>query len=251
MKTFESAAIAQRATTRLLEEERSAYLHFEVQDKFLKQLQKKVPALKNYKLDRHELHRIYKNGEDYWDTKLRDIDLKALLADLKKIGYKVREEDKFDYYLDVKGEWPITVRDLDGLSLSVRGDRDHALDPYPGEEEIAKALKAKGIKFEQTKRSPSNPDLSFTVSRKIGDKNLTGKTLATIVAQALDAAIRTSSPRYINNPWSKAGKSKIFPNETTSYIITAGSIEYKIIINDKNSFLLYSRFTPESWRRKL
>lgn len=242
--------VVQQATARLAvssgsRSENAAPLSFELGFDFLNGLKDNVRVLSDWTINGKYLTRNF-TADEVGDEKFRHRALKDALDGLAAAGWKVRSKDRCDYFLDRNGDWPITLRDLGRLEIWVRGDREETLLEIPGHKAIADALKKAGRKFKE-RRVIGSGLLSFNVDRQ----GTTAASIAKLVQTALDADMRVHRPAYMSNPWSKSGKTKLFPSEKNSYIVDAGDIIYRIYLDyGKNpDIVIVANWQPSSYRR--
>lgn len=228
--------------------ELSKHLDFGLQIEFLQELKKHVPCLSGpeWVIQKHELVRKYANLDELYDNKLEATLMQTLLHDLSALGWKVRrKEGAYKTVVDIDGKWPITINSLDGLHLYIWDDFLPEYVEPTGYKAIEAALKAKGCQFTRSNLPGYYPSI------KIARAGCTVGSIAKLVSEALGRDMRVNRPAYIDNPWTKTGKTKIHPSQTNFYDIEAGDFRYTVQLDRQKASIIITCQNPvSSWRRE-
>ena len=210
---------------------------------FYEDLKKQSPFFRDWVPGRYDTLQMPFTSYDDLDKQLEDT-----VAELTRLGWKkTRTEDPTRISMAINGEdWPIFIDGMSGVSISVTMDRGGG-EPA-GTQEILKALKSKGIKFRM--QGEGHAFTHGTERIIVVDKiaGLNAKTLATLVSQALDNGVRTNRPEYVDNPWTKTGRTQIIPGQRNSYEVEIGDVRWSIRTYDKD-YMISSGPTTSSFNR--
>ena len=148
---------------------------------------------------------------------------------LKTAGWTRVFNDGF-YQLVTRADktWPIRIDKSDG---KIQIGQDDSAPFVDGFAQIEQALKSSGWKF--TYRGSEDDavfqgNAHFFTIPKAKNPGVTKGAVVKLVEKAVDSFVNVTRPSFIDNPWTKLGKTKIFPGQNNSYRVKIGNIEWDI-----------------------
>lgn len=223
--------------------ETATYLSDSLREEFMEDLKKHSPYFAKWVRGRYAGSLRFPG--DIYSPEAQNVS-QEVEEELNRLGWKPRGPFKAGdrmYTFKGTGQWPILY---DGLDKGILIHSDETDNYIPGSDAVQRALKAAGLSVEINRggRWDENNDLLLIISKK-GKPTLRGASVAKIVQQALDADMRVNRPAYIDNPWTKTGRTQLIPGQRNSYELHSGDWRWSV-----NTYTDYISVAASNWSRR-